>query len=112
MFPPRASAYFWASFRRSVSNMIAPTGNFSADVRLLLHTDSETYELGQLGPGFAILRTATSISATNAEVETIIDGAATRMKIRITVPPTEDRRRFEFSSPSKSDRPFDLSTLR
>jgi hypothetical protein len=76
--------------------MIAPQGNFSADVQLRLHAHGEVYELGQLGPEFAMLRQPQSISGTEAEIETIIDGETTRWPIRITTPPTTESRRFSF----------------
>ena len=81
--------------------MISLNETFSADVSLRLHVGAERYELGQLGPDFAILRephiiAADAIAATNVELETIIDGQSDRWPVRITSPITADSKRFTF----------------
>lgn len=73
-------------------------GIFSADVKLNLYTSGNRYELGHLGPDFAILGEPQNIDATEGELETIIDGKSTRWKIRITSPITADERRFTFEA--------------
>ena len=78
--------------------MISNTGTFSADVKLHLFVGSRQVELGQLGPGFALLRDAQDISATDGELETVIDGKSTRWKVRITSPITNASRRFSFEA--------------
>jgi hypothetical protein len=78
--------------------MIAQNSTFSADVKLQLHVGERTYEIGHLGPGFALLGEAQPISATQAELETIIDGQSTRWPIRITSPTTADSKRFAFEA--------------
>ena len=78
--------------------MISNNQTFSADVKLHLYTGDTRYELGQLGPDFAILRTAQDISENKGELETIIDGKSTRWKIRITSPITVNSRRFSFEA--------------
>ena len=50
---------WYASTRRSICReiMIAKAnGTFSADVKLHLYVDDEKFEVGQLGPDFAIFR--------------------------------------------------------
>ena len=78
--------------------MISNTGTFSADVKLHLFVGGRQVELGQLGPGFALLRDAQDISATDGELETVIDGKSTRWKVRITSPITNASRRFSFEA--------------
>lgn len=58
-------------------------GTFSADVKLHLYASNHCYELGHLGPDFAVLDTPHRIDTGDAELETIIDGQATRWPIRI-----------------------------
>ncbi|MDV6029427.1 MAG: hypothetical protein F9B45_04835 [Phycisphaera sp. RhM] len=78
--------------------MIKPQGTFSADVQLFLHVAEETYELGQIGPEFALLRKPQSIQATEAELETIIDGQSSRYPIRVVDPATTSSRKFTFKA--------------
>ena len=59
-------------------------------------TNGEQIELGQLGPGFAILRNEQEVSSTDAEIESIVDGKVTRWPIRITTPFDGTAKRFEF----------------
>ena len=47
-----------------ISNAQNENGTFSADVKLHLHIGDQRFELGQLGPGLAILRDAQAIDAT------------------------------------------------
>lgn len=72
------------------------SGVFSADVKLHLLVADQRFELGQLGPDFAMLREAQDIDATNATLETIIDGQQSRWSVRITSPITIASRRFSF----------------
>lgn len=85
--------------------MISLNETFSADVSLHLHVGGQRFELGQLGPDFAILRgsqlishliTPQSIETDSVELETIIDGESDRWPIRITSPITANSRRFTF----------------
>jgi hypothetical protein len=76
-------------------------GMFSADVKLHLYVGEERFELGQLGPGFAILRESQAIASTNAELETVIDEKITRWPVRITSAITGDSMRFTFDSVAK-----------
>lgn len=76
--------------------MIALNSTFSADVTLQLHVGDKIYAIGHLGPGFAMLGEAQRIEASEAELETIIDGKSDRWPIRITSPITADSRRFTF----------------
>ncbi|MGB6044167.1 MAG: hypothetical protein WBF93_13490 [Pirellulales bacterium] len=78
--------------------MISNSGTFSADVKLHLYTDDGQFELGQLGPDFALLRSAREIFAQEGELETIIDGKSSRWKVRITSPITIASRRFTFEA--------------
>jgi hypothetical protein len=71
-------------------------GAFSADVALRFHFNGNAIELGQLGPGFAILREAQKTDATEGEIESIVDNKTTRYKVRITSPITEASKRFTF----------------
>ncbi len=82
--------------------MIKPSGTFSADVKLHFYVGERQIELGQLGPGFAILRSAQTIDACDGELqgelETVIDGKNSRWKIRITSPITTASKRFTFEA--------------
>ena len=69
---------------------------FSADVELYLNMNGTRYELGHLGPGFALLGERQKLMEGTGEVETIIDGKTTRQAVRVTVPSTAESRRFEF----------------
>ncbi|MGB7324031.1 MAG: hypothetical protein WBD31_04110 [Rubripirellula sp.] len=73
-------------------------GTFSANVKMHLYVGGERIELGQLGPGFAILRDAHLLPATEAEIETIVDQKVTRWPIRIISKITGDSKRFTFES--------------
>ena len=79
-----------------ISNNV--NGTFSANVKLNLYVAGRQIELGQLGPGFAIIRDAQSIDNTEGEIETIVDDKVTRWKIQITSPITGDSKRFTFES--------------
>ncbi len=81
--------------------MISLNETFSADVSLHLYVGGQRFELGQLGPDFAILRESPTIislpiKSESIELETIIDGETDRWPIRITSPITADSRRFTF----------------
>ena len=81
--------------------MISLNETFSADVSLHLYVGGQRFELGQLGPDFAILRESPTIislpiTSESIELETIIDGETDRWPIRITSPITADSRRFTF----------------
>ncbi len=73
-------------------------GAFSAEVELHLYIGGEQVELGQLGPGFAILRDARTIEATEGEIETIVDDKTNRWKVRFTSPITSESKRFTFEA--------------
>jgi hypothetical protein len=73
-------------------------GTFSADVKLHLYVDDEKFEIGQLGPDFAIFREPKTIHASHGELETVIDGMSSRWKIRFTSPPASESRKFTFES--------------
>ncbi|QDV81819.1 hypothetical protein TBK1r_07410 [Stieleria magnilauensis] len=77
---------------------MTPSVVFSAQVELRLHVGDRSYELGQLGPDFALLRTASPLQAGDAEIESVIDGKTTRRRIRITKSISGDCRRFDFES--------------
>ncbi|WP_147867128.1 hypothetical protein [Stieleria maiorica] len=71
---------------------------FSAKVELSLIVAGERFQLGQLGPDFALLRTPQTIDAAVGVIETIIDDTVSRRCVRITGPPDGDSRRVEFES--------------
>ncbi len=71
---------------------------FSADVKLHLHVGGERIELGQLGPGFALLRDAQTIVATEGEIETIIDEQISRCRVKLTSPISSESRWFTFEA--------------
>ncbi len=71
-------------------------GTFSADVRLSLFVDDQQIDVASLGPGVGVLRDARSISATEGEIETIVDEQVTRWPIRITTKLDGSTKRFEF----------------
>ena len=73
-------------------------GTFSANVELNLYVAGKRFELGHLGPGFALLGEAQSIDAIEGEVESIVDDKVTRWKVRITSPITTDSKRFTFEA--------------
>ena len=79
-----------------ISNAQNENGTFSADVKLHLHIGDQRFELGQLGPGLAILRDAQAIDVTEGEIETIVDEKVTRWPIRITTTLDGSTKRFEF----------------
>jgi hypothetical protein len=79
-----------------ISNAQNENGTFSADVKLNLHVGDQQFELGQVGPGLAILRNAQTIDATEGEIETIVDEKVNRFKVRITSPITGESKRFTF----------------
>lgn len=79
-----------------ISNSQNENGSFSADVKLNLHVNGKRFELGQVGPGLAILRDAQSIDATEGEIETIVDEKVSRWKVRFTSPITGESKRFTF----------------
>jgi hypothetical protein len=73
-------------------------GTFSAHVNLHLLIDGQRIELGQLGPGFAILRTAQTIDATEGDIETIVDQKISRWKVKLTSAITSASKRFTFEA--------------
>lgn len=73
-------------------------GTFSADVKLYLHIGDTRIDLGQLGPGFAILRHAQAIDASVGEIETIVDQKISRWPVRFTSPITVASKRFTFEA--------------
>ena len=77
-----------------ISNAQNENGTFSADVELNLHVGNQRFELGHLGPGFALLGDAQSIDATEGEIETIVDKKVSRWKVRFTSPITGESKRF------------------
>jgi hypothetical protein len=81
-----------------ISNAQNKNGTFSADVKLHLHIGDQCFELGQLGPGLAILRDARAIDATEGDIETIVDEKVTRWPVRFTSPITGDSKRFTFEA--------------
>ena len=81
-----------------ISNAQNKNGTFSADVKLILHVKGERFELGHLGPGFALLGEAQSIAATEGEIETIVDSKITRRKVKLTSPITGESKRFTFEA--------------
>ncbi len=70
----------------------------SATVSMYLIIGKKRVELGQLGPGFALLGTAEPIDQLEGEIELTIDGRMDRWPIKITNPPTAQNRRFDFES--------------
>ena len=81
-----------------ISNAQNENGTFSADVELNLHVGNQRFELGHLGPGFALLGDAQSIDATEGEIETIVDEKVSRWKVRFTSPITGESKRFTFEA--------------
>ena len=81
-----------------ISNAQNENGTFSADVKLNLRIGNQRFELGQVGPGLAILRDAQSIDATEGEIETIVDEKVTRWKVKFTSPITSASKRFTFEA--------------
>ena len=81
-----------------ISNCQNENGTFSAEVKLHLHVGTQRFELGQVGPGLAILRNPHSIDATEGEIETIVDKKVSRWKVRFTSPITEESKRFTFEA--------------
>ena len=79
-----------------ISNAQNENGTFSADVKLNLHVGGKRFELGHLGPGFALLGNAQAVDATEGEIETIVDEKVTRWPIRITTKLDGSTKRFEF----------------
>ncbi len=73
-------------------------GTFSADVKLSLYISGQRFELGHLGPGFALFGEVQSIAATEGEIESIVDGKITRWPVRITSPTTSASKRFTFEA--------------
>ena len=73
-------------------------GTFSADVKLHLYVGDERFELGHLGPEFALLGDAQTIDASEGEIETIVDQKTSRWKVRFTSPITSESRRFTFEA--------------
>ena len=79
--------------------MIAKSqGTFSADVKLHLYVNGERVAIGQLGPDFGIFREPMSFTASDGELETVIDGNSSRWKIRFTSPVTSESKRFTFEA--------------
>jgi len=76
--------------------MTLTNGTFSANVKLHLYAGNDQFELGHLGPDFALLGSARDIDATEGELETIIDGKSSRWKVRFTSLITSESRRFTF----------------
>jgi len=81
-----------------ISGTAKGNGTFSADVKLYLYVDGAQIELGQLGPGFAILRDAQNITASEGEIESIVDQKITRWRVKFPSPITSESRRFAFES--------------
>ena len=81
-----------------ISNAQNENGTFSADVKLNLHVGSQRFELGHLGPGFALLGEAQAIDATGGEIETIVDEKVSRWKVRFTNEITGESKRFTFEA--------------
>ena len=77
---------------------VSGNGTFSADVKLHLYVGGERFELGHLGPNFALLGQPQPINPCDAEIETSIDNKVTRWPIRITSKSDGRARRFEFES--------------
>ena len=93
-----SSARFSTSGVVMIRNNSSGNGNgtFSADVKLHLHVGGERFELGHLGPDFALLGEACPISSNEGEIETIVDNKVSRWPIRITTPLDGSTKRFEF----------------
>ena len=73
-------------------------GTFSANVKLNLYVADQRIELGQLGPGFAIIRESQTIDASEGEIETIVDEKVNRWRVRFTSPITTASKRFTFEA--------------
>ena len=58
----------------------------------------QRYELASLGSGTGRFRTEQELSATEGEIETIVDDKVTRWKIQITSSVTGDSKRFTFEA--------------
>jgi hypothetical protein len=69
---------------------------FSATVELWLHVGERKIALGQLGPGFAILRDANDVEAGMVEIESTISGKSTRWPVHLAKPITTASKRFTF----------------
>ena len=81
-----------------ISNAQNKNGTFSADVSLSLFVDNQRFELGHLGPSFALLGQAQSIDATEGGIERIVDKKVTRWPVRLTSPITGESKRFTFEA--------------
>jgi hypothetical protein len=55
--------------------------SYSADVRMQLSVNGHTFQIGQLGPDFVILRDAADHPATDAEITLWIDGREDRWRV-------------------------------
>ena len=73
-------------------------GTFSANVKLSLYVSDQRFELGHLGPGFALLGEAQTIEASEGEIESIVDQKVNRWKVRFTSPITTASKRFSFEA--------------
>jgi hypothetical protein len=59
------------------------------------------YELGHLGPDFALLGTAQDIAAEEGVIELNVDGQINASRVRFTSPITQQSRRFSFEAFAK-----------
>ena len=73
-------------------------GTFSAKVKLNLYVADQRFELGHLGPGFALLGESLKIDANEGEIETIVDEKVNRWRVRFTSPITTASKRFTFEA--------------
>lgn len=88
---------------KQTSHLRVGNGTFSADVVLNLHIGEICYELGHLGPGFAMFSEPQEITANEGEIESVVDGDSLRQRVRFTKPITKTSKRFEFELISKPD---------
>ena len=77
---------------------------FSANVELNLYVGGRKLPVGHLGPDFGLLDQPAQLEATEAELETIVDGRVSRWPIRLINSQTSDGRKFTFESPHSADR--------
>ena len=72
------------------------SGTFSADVKIELIIADTRFEVGHLGPTFALLGQAQDIDATEGVIELTVDGKVSTSHVRFITPITRASRRFEF----------------
>ncbi len=81
---------------KQTSHLRVGNGTFSAKVVLSLYIGETCYELGHLGPGFALFSEPQEIEAREGVIESAVDGDSIRQRVRFTKPISKTSKRFEF----------------